>query len=259
LAEDEAFLRGDLLTTLISRAEYNLARMQGNVRLFEIGTAFFGGEEPAPLKAALPREEMHVAALVMGQRAPTHFTRAVQPSYDEWDIKFLAERAAAAAFPDAAIEMVPSSGEVLWNITANGTAVGTARRLKLDAPVWAKPAFGVEINLEAREQVSATSKSYRAIPATPRVQVDLALLAPLAVTAAQIDAVIRKEAGELLESLTLFDEFIGQGIQEGSRSLAWALTFRHPERTLKDQEVQGRTTKIVQALEGELGVRQRTA
>ena len=263
LAEDEAFLRGDLLTTLISRAEFNLARMQGNVRLFEIGTAFFAGEEPAalpgPKKAALPREEVHVAALVMGQRAPTHFTKAVQPSYDEWDIKFLAERAAAAAFPDAVIEMVPSSGEVLWNITANGTAVGTARRLKLDAPVWAKPAFGVEINLEAREQVSATSKSYRAIPATPRVQVDLALLAPLAVTAAQIDAVIRREAGELLESLTLFDEFIGQGIQEGSRSLAWALTFRHPERTLKDQEVQGRTTKIVQALEGELGVRQRTA
>jgi phenylalanyl-tRNA synthetase beta chain len=100
---------------------------------------------------------------------------------------------------------------------------------------------------------------YKAIPATPRVQVDLALLAPSLVTAAQIDAVIRKEAGDLLESLTLFDEFSGQGIPEGSRSLAWALTFRHPERTLKDQEVQGRTAKIVNALEGELGVRQRTA
>jgi phenylalanyl-tRNA synthetase beta chain len=263
LAEDEAFLRGDLLTTLVSRAEYNLARMQGNVRLFEIGTAFFAGEDPAPLpgpkKAALPREEMHVAALVMGQRSPTHFTKAVQPSYDEWDIKFLAERAAAAAFPDAAIELVPSSGEVLWDISANGTIVGAARRLKLDAPVWAKPAFGLEINLEAREQVAASSKAYRAIPATPRVQVDLALLAPTSVTAARIDAVIRREAGDLLESLTLFDEFVGQGIQEGSRSLAWALTFRHPERTLKDQEVQGRTAKIVQALEGELGVRQRTA
>jgi phenylalanyl-tRNA synthetase beta chain len=78
------------------------------------------------------------------------------------------------------------------------------------------------------------------------------------VTAAQIDAVIRKEAGDLLESLTLFDEFVGQGIQEGFRSLAWALTFRDPERTLKDKEVQGRTDKIVQALAGELGVRQRT-
>ena len=77
-------------------------------------------------------------------------------------------------------------------------------------------------------------------------------------TAAQIEAVVRREAGELLETLTLFDEFTGQGIPEGSRSLAWALTFRDPERTLKDKEVQGRTEKIVKALEGELGVRQRT-
>jgi phenylalanyl-tRNA synthetase beta chain len=263
LAEDEAFLRGDLTRTLVSRAEYNLARMQGNIRLFEIGTAFFEGQDPAalpgPKKAAVPREETHVAALVMGQRSPTHFTKAIQPSYDEWDIKFLAETAAVAAFPSAAVKLVPGSGETLWEISIDGRVVGSARRLTVDAPVWAKPAFGFEINLEAIEQGPARSHAYRAIPATPRVQVDLALLAPSSVTAAQIDVVIRKEAGELLESLTLFDEFSGQGIPEGSRSLAWALTFRHPERTLKDQEVQGRTAKIVNALEGELGVRQRTA
>lgn len=262
LAEDEAYLRGDLLTTLIARAEYNLSRMQGNVRLFEIGTAFSAVNEPAslpgPKKAALPHEEVHFAALVMGQRTPTHFTKAVQPTYDEWDIKFLGERAAGAAFPEIPIEMIPGSGDVLWEISVGGVKVGTARKLTLDAPVWAKPAFGLEINLEAREQVPAKNKLYRPIPATPRVQVDLALLAPTKVTAAQIDAVIRREAGELLESLTLFDEFVGQGIQEGSRSLAWALTFRDAERTLKDKEVQGRTEKIVQALAGELGVRQRT-
>jgi phenylalanyl-tRNA synthetase beta chain len=263
LAEDEAFLRGDLLTTLIARAEHNLARMQGNVRLFEIGTAFFASEVPAnlpgPKKAAVPREEMHVAGLVMGQRAPTHFTRAVQPSYDEWDIKYLAETAATAAFPSSVIKMVPGSGEVLWDITADGQTVGAARRLKLDAPVWARPAFGLEINLEAIEQKPGTHKSYVPIPVTPRVQVDLALVAATSVTAARIDEVIRREAGELLETLTLFDEFIGQGIPEGSRSLAWALTFRHPERTLKDKEVQERTETIVKALEGELGVRKRTS
>jgi phenylalanyl-tRNA synthetase beta chain len=263
LAEDQAFLRGDLLTTLVSRAEYNLARMQGNVRLFEIGTAFFAGEDPAslpgPSKAALPREEMHVAALVMGQRAPTHFTKAVQPSYDEWDIKYVAEITAAAAFPAATIKLVPGSDDILWDVSADGKMVGAVRRLKLDAPVWARPAFGLEINLEGIEQSMVGNKAYRAIPATPRVQVDLALVAATSVTAAQIDELIRREAGELLESLTLFDEFVGQGIPEGSRSLAWALTFRDPERTLKDAEVQGRTEKIVHALQGELGVRQRTS
>jgi phenylalanyl-tRNA synthetase beta chain len=251
------------LTTLISRAEYNLARMQGNVRLFEIGTAFFAGEEPAPLpgpkRAALPREEMHVAAIVMGQRSPTHFTKPLPESYDDWDLKYLADIVATAAFPSSAVKLIPASGDTLWEISVDGHTVGEARRLTLDAPVWAKPAFGLELNLEALEQGPASSKAYRAIPATPRAQVDLALLAPTSVTAAQIDAVIRREAGDLLETLTLFDEFTGQGIPEGSRSLAWALTFRHPERTLMDKEVQGRSEKIVKALEGELGVRQRTA
>ncbi|MFL5563940.1 MAG: phenylalanine--tRNA ligase subunit beta [Gemmatimonadaceae bacterium] len=263
LAEDEAFLRGDLLTTLAGRAEHNLSRMQGNVRLFEIGTAFFAGDNPVdlpgPKKAALPREEMHVAALVMGQRAPTHFTKAVQPSYDEWDIKYLAESVAAAAFPGMEVKLVPSSGATLWEITINGTRVGAARRMTLDAPVWAHPAFGLEINLEAVEQTAVRTKTYRPIPATPRAQVDLALVAATSVTAAQIEAVIRREAGELLETLTLFDEFVGQGIPAGSRGLAWALTFRHAERTLKDPEIQGGTEKIVKALEGELGVRQRTS
>ncbi len=236
--------------------------MQGNVRLFEIGTAFFASEDPVslpgPKKAAVPREELHVGALVMGQRSPTHFTKAVQPSYDEWDIKFLAERTAAAAYPEKEIEMIPGTGETLWQIAVNKVIVGSTRRLTLDAPVWAKPAFGLEINLEALEQSVLKRKTYQAIPATPRAQVDLALIAATSVTAAQIERVIRREAGDLLETLTLFDEFVGQGIPEGSRSLAWALTFRDRERTLKDKEVQGRTEKIVKALEGELGVRQRT-
>ncbi|HEV7389182.1 MAG TPA: hypothetical protein VGN73_11260, partial [Gemmatimonadaceae bacterium] len=192
------------------------------------------------------------------QRSPTHFTKAIQPSYDEWDIKFLAERSAMAAFPAAEIGLIPGSGDILWEISANGAKVGVARRLTLDAPVWAKPAFGLEINIESAGSTQVKHRTYRPIPATPRAQVDLALIAATSVTAAQIEAVIRREAGDLLETLTLFDEFIGQGIPEGSRSLAWALTFRDRERTLKDKEVQVRTEKIVKALEGELGVRQRT-
>lgn len=262
LAEDEAFLRSSVLTTLAARAEHNLARMQGNVRLFEIGTAFFAGREaPRALglrKAAVPREEVHIAALVMGQRAPTHFSNPSPEKYDEWDIKFLAEVVASAAFPGSMMRLEIGKGDTLWDISVDGEVAGSVRRVTIDAPVWASPAFGLELNLQAIEQTSSKSTTYREIPVTPPVQIDLALLAAEDVMAEAIDAVIRKHAGELLESLVLFDEFRGKGIPEGSRSLAWALTFRHPERTLKDREVQGRTEKILKALEGELGVRQRT-
>jgi phenylalanyl-tRNA synthetase beta chain len=263
VAEDEAFLRGDLLTTLAARAEDNLRHMQGNVRLFEIGTAFFAGEvqpdllSPGPKKAVLPVEETHLAALVMGQRAPTHFTNLTPDDYDEWDIKYLAEISVASAFPGVPSTFTPGTGATLWQIAVEGKPAGSVRRVELDAPPWARPAFGLEINLQAIGQRAVPVAKYRALPITPSVQVDLALVATEKVTSAQMRDVIRREGGELLESLTLFDEFRGQGIPEGSRSLAWALTFRHPERTLKDKEVQGRTEKIVKALEAELSVRQR--
>ena len=72
----------------------------------------------------------------------------------------------------ATIKLTPGSGEILWDISVDGQSVGAARRMKLDAPVWAKPAFGLEINLQALEQGAARNKAYRAIPVTPRVQVD---------------------------------------------------------------------------------------
>jgi len=93
----------------------------------------------------------------------------------------------------------------------------------------------------------------------PAIEVDLALVVPDALRATDVERVIARSAGELLEKLVLFDEFRGGDIPDGSRSLAWALTFRHPERTLRDREIQGRTAKIVKTLEAELGVRQRTA
>jgi phenylalanyl-tRNA synthetase beta chain len=193
----------------------------------------------------------------MGQRAPTHFTNLTPDDYDEWDIRYLAEISVAAAFPGVPAVLTPGTGATLWQILIEGRSVGSVRRVELDAPPWARPAFGLEINLQAIDQRTVPVTKFREIAVTPSVQVDLALVGTEKVTAAQMRDVIRREGGELLESLLLFDEFRGQGIPEGSRSLAWALTFRHPKRTLQDKEVQGRTEKIVKALEAELGVRQR--
>jgi phenylalanyl-tRNA synthetase beta chain len=97
------------------------------------------------------------------------------------------------------------------------------------------------------------------LPVTPAAEFDLALLVPNDMPAGNAEHVIRKHAGELLERVALFDEFRGAGLPLGMRSVAWRLTFRHPERTLRDKEVSGRREKLLRALEEELGVRQRTA
>jgi phenylalanyl-tRNA synthetase beta chain len=97
------------------------------------------------------------------------------------------------------------------------------------------------------------------LPTTPAAEFDLALLLPPGVRAGDVERVIRATAGEVLESLALFDLFEGPGIEPGFRSLAWRLIFRHPERTLTSKETDARRERILAALDKELNVRPRSA
>ena len=271
LAENEAHLRRTLLESLARRAEYNLAHMQGNVRLYEIGSAFAPGE-------SLPDETVRVAVLVMGDREPVHFAGPPAAAFDAWDAKALAERTARVAFPAATIALQPAVGvgDELWTVLVDGEPRGEVRRVSLDAPVWARPAFGVELVLgtmsngdvapqgeHAHGVIEAPAprrpKPYRPLPSTPAAEFDLALLLPPGVSAGEVEDVIRAAAGDLLERLAVFDQYEGAGVEAGHRSVAWRLTLRHPERTLRDKEIEGRRTKILSALQQELNVRQRTS
>jgi phenylalanyl-tRNA synthetase beta chain len=270
LAESEAHLRRSVLESLARRAEHNLAHMQGNVRLFEIGAVFAPGDDE------LPDESMHVALLVMGDRQPAHFTNAKPPAYDAWDAKGLAELVAHVAAEGESVVLEPvGDGDLLWRIVVGGSARGQVRRVPLDAPVWAAPAFGVELTLAAMSNADVApagehahstpvaapprvTTKYRALPTTPASEFDLALLVPDGVRAADVERVIRVAAGELLERLVAFDVYEGAGVDAGHRSVAWRLTLRHPERTLRDKEIDARRAKVLTALRSELNVRQRS-
>ena len=273
IAENEAFLRREVLDTLSRRAEYNLARMQGDLRLFEIGAIFLPDE-------GMPREELHVAALIMGRRRPPHFTDPKSAEFDKamtfdlWDAKALAELVSSEVFGSGAVSFGAGSGDVLWELRLGDRRVGVVRALSLDAPVWAKPAFGVELSLgvvdstrvappgqhayRAAEYAPARVKPFRAVPSQPASTMDLALLVPQSVDASSVERAIRDVGGDLLESILLFDEHTGGKIEAGSRSLAWRLTFRHPERTLSAKEMEGRRTNVLRHLEKTLNVRPRS-
>lgn len=276
LAENEAYLRREVLDTLARRAEYNLARMHRDIRMFEIGSVF------VPRAGKLPSEELRVALLVMGRREPAHFTDPKSEEfeswirYGEWDVKSLAEQVGAEAHPSAAISTKASTSEgVLWDVFADDRQIGLVRRVALDAPVWAAPAFGLELSLGiiesddvaphgtsahrpfARPVPSVTR--YVAVPSTPASEFDLALLVPEGVGSDQVEATIKKVSGKLLEKVELFDRYVGQGVEPGHRSLAWRLTFRHAERTLRDREIEARRSDILKALADELNVRQRAS
>lgn len=270
LAENEAYLRSSLLETLGRRVEHNLAQRVGDVRVFEIGSAFARGT------GALPREQLRLGLIVMGRRRPAHFTEPQPPLFDEWDVKALAEEAARLAYPGGRTRLVPAAGRggALWHIQVEERTLGNVVRLSLDAPVWAAPAFGIELvlgdfetgavaprgqhaYLEAAGHLRREVSRYRALPTMPAAEFDLALLVPRGVSVSEVERAIHSAAGELLERLELFDHYTGAGVDSEHRSLAWRLTFRHPERTLRDKEIEGRRSKILSALQQELHVRQR--
>jgi phenylalanyl-tRNA synthetase beta chain len=257
------------------------------LRLFEIGSAF------DPRGGRLPVEDLRVGALVMGRREPPHFTDPKSPefaawaAYDAWDVKALSATIAHAAYPGAEVEVVAKDekdlwesltaargvhDDALWVVAVNGLPVGQVRRLTLDAPVWASPAFGVELSLgvmssddvapagksayRVAERRSEAGRRFIPLPSTPASEFDLALSVPDGVPAAGVEAVMRRVSGKLLESVELFDRYVGAGVEPGYRSLAWRLTFRHSERTLRDRELDARRSDILRAL-AELNVRQR--
>jgi phenylalanyl-tRNA synthetase beta chain len=275
MSENEAFLRKEILDTLARRAEYNLARMEGNIRLFEIGSVF------TPRPGALPAEDLRVAALVMGRRQPAHFSDPKTPEFESWarygawDAKALAEVAAQAAYPAQPIALRDAqSSESMWDVFVNEIMIGSVRRVALDAPVWAAPAFGIELSLGELDSAPVAPEGqsahrpfprsvpsvtrYRPLASTPASEFDLALLVPTTVRGEEVESLIRRVSGKLLERVELFDEYTGRGVEAGYRSLAWRLTFRHPERTLRDRELDARRGDILRALGDELNVRQRT-
>jgi phenylalanyl-tRNA synthetase beta chain len=273
LADTEAYLRGDLLPSLARRAEFNLARMEGDLRLFEIGTAFL----PSPGEAR-PREEVRVAALCMGARRPPHFSEPDPPRWDEWDAKALGEAIVLAARSERPCSLEPAAaGDGLWVIRAGSDVVGRVERVALDAPPWAAPALGVEVTITVVDTAPvappgqhapaatrpparvAETPRYRPPPSQPAVRVDVTLLVPDGVTAAAVERVLKDPRETVLEAVELQSEYRGPTVPAGHRSLTWRLTFRHPERTLREKEVEARRDKLLRALESELGVRQRTA
>ncbi|MDQ2891340.1 MAG: phenylalanine--tRNA ligase subunit beta [Gemmatimonadota bacterium] len=253
LAENEASLRSSALQTLARRVEHNFAHMTRNIRLFEVGVVFSRGT------GALPVERTVAAAVIAGDRSPAHFTRPKPPQVDVWDAKWLAESIVLAAFGVGGASFHVNASADGWDVRKDETTIGRVVPLTVDAPVWAPPVFGVEVDVTAAFGADLATPVFAPLPIRPAAEFDVALLVPESVSAEDVRRVVRSEAGATLESLVAFDEFRGSAVPGGFRSVAWRLTFRHPERTLRDKEIEGRRARILRALDEELGVRPRTS
>jgi phenylalanyl-tRNA synthetase beta chain len=259
LSAEESHLRDALAPGLLRRVEHNWAHGTRDVRLFEIGTVFL----PAG-RSELPREELHVAAVFTGARQPAHWSGRGE-SWEVWDLKGLLEELAAElgggyvepGNPPALAGLVDSDTRLVLRVGEGSLGGGgRATPAAVDAPAWAAPLWVVEARIPAGA-ASLPVPVYRPIAEHPAIERDLALVTPLALAAQDVAHAIRETAGELLESLQVFDVYAGTGVPEGTSSVAWRLRFRAVDRTLTDAEIDPAVGRVLAALEERLGVRRR--
>ncbi|MBA3745361.1 MAG: phenylalanine--tRNA ligase subunit beta, partial [Sporichthya sp.] len=202
-------------------------------------------EELAATEASLPAQPRHLAAVLTGLRTPAGWWGpglAVT-----WEDAIEAARIAAAA---AGADLMVRQGDLApWHPgrcaalavrTPGGERIighaGELHPRAIGALELPARTVAMELDLDALLAAGGALAAAPAISGFPPATQDVALVVDAAVPAAEVEAALRSGAGELLESIRLFDVYIGDQLGAGKRSLAFALRFRAPDRTLTVEE-----------------------
>jgi phenylalanyl-tRNA synthetase beta chain len=227
LSSEAAALRSVLLDSLVGAVRHNLAVGNTDVALFEIARTYRAAGE-------LPDERWHVAGIVDGGFADAKWAveqlygaLRISPSYERASEPFLHPGKSARTDEGWVGELHPSVLEGTWG------------------------AF--ELDLDALVERSGQSFEYQEVSPYPEVRQDLAFVVDEDVPAAALLAAIQEAAGAELRSVAPFDEYRGEQIGEGKRSLAFSVAFGSPERTLTDEDAAALRGKIVDALAERFG------
>jgi len=227
ISSEAAALRGALLDSLADAARHNLAVGNAEVALFEIARTYHAA-------GALPDERWHVAGIVDGGFADAKW--AVEQLY-------------------AALRLTPSYERAAEPFLHPGKAARTAEGWvgELHPSVIDGTWGAFELDLDALVARSGESFEYQEVSPYPEVRQDLAFVVDEDVPAAALLAAIQEAAGAELRSVAPFDEYRGEQIGAGKRSLAFSVAFGSPERTLTDEDAAALRDRIVDALAKQFG------
>ena len=261
MVAEESVLRGGLLPGLLGAVRHNVGHRHPWLRLFEIGEVFALPNEPTP-----PGQDSSPGPA----NGPGAGTTPELP--DEWELVGLiladVDDDAAAALnawhvvADAlrleGAELRPVARPGLHpartaEIVAGGTVLGVVGEIDpetLQAYELARPRAGwLELDLAKLATAPRRPLVARPVSRFPSSDVNLAFVVADLVPATAIESTLRSAAGELCESVELFDVYRGAGVSEGSRSLAYRLRFCALDRTLTDGEVAELRSKCIRAVE----------
>jgi phenylalanyl-tRNA synthetase beta chain len=281
LSEASPYLRTSLLPGLFAAAVRNLSRGNEDLALFEAGSVFFANdpmtaaprppvthrpsaEELAEIDHALGRQPRHLGTVLTGQWLPDGWQGQGVSAGWQQAIAFVEAAALTIGLrlERRAAEYAPwHPGRCAELILPTGEGVGFAGELHPEVCA----AFGLpfrtaaaEIDLDALIAAAPTTGDIALVSSFPVAKEDVALIVDESTPAATVESALRAGAGPLLESIWLFDIYTGPQVGEGKKSLAYALRFRAPDRTLTDAEAAAARDGAVAVAAARTGAMQRT-
>jgi phenylalanyl-tRNA synthetase beta chain len=257
LSHEEPGYTTTLLPGLIKAAARNIGRGAPGVSLFETGTVAFPADRgPAPiygvewrptddelakLEEAIPDQPLHLAVVLSGERERAGWWGPGQAA--GWSDAIALVRRLA---DELGVEIeVRSVARMPWHpgrcaqVLVDGQEFGHAGELHPRVcQEFGLPArsAAVEIDLDFLLERAVDVPPAPEFSTYPLAKEDVALVVDESVPVAEVEAALREGAGELLESIRLFDVYHGDQVGEGKKSVAFALRFRAPDRTLTEQE-----------------------
>ncbi|KAA8785280.1 phenylalanine--tRNA ligase subunit beta [Paenibacillus amylolyticus] len=258
MSEDRSVLRTSILPQMLDAAVYNMNRKQDSLAVFEVGSVFFTEEEKLTKQ---PHEIPVLSMLLTGNRVAQQWNVGAE-KVDFFDIKGALENLFAYLGLEQRILYVANSPEGFHpgrsasiyldgKDGGEGTLIGTLGQLhpELQQQYDLNDVYVAEIVLEAIYQEADADIRYRELPRFPAVERDIAVVVSKDIEAGDMLRAIRESAGELLQTVQVFDVFTGSKLGEDKKSVAMALVYRNRERTLTDEEITEVHARVVTHLE----------
>ena len=243
MTEERNTLRYSMIPSLVKIYEYNKARSQKDVSIFEIGKGFYKKDEQYG-------ENLKLCALMTGER----YLSVKSKQVDFYDIKGVAEELLdylgyGGRYSFVVKDELPQEFHPYQTaqISVNNDVVGIIGKLH---PNCTKDnVYVLEINLDKLLEKKIGKMKYKEISKFPSVKKDLAVVIDKDITSEEIAKQIKKLAGNLLLGSKIFDVYTGENIEENKKSIAYSLEFGAADRTLTDDEINAILEKIIAGLE----------
>jgi len=256
ISSDLAQMRTSLWPGLIQTVRHNLHRQQSRVRVFEIGRRFRTASD------GKVTEKQMVGGAVCGVADAEQWGLKARPA-DFFDVK--ADVEALLALTRGRYAFRPTSHPSLHpgqsaEIISLDQDISIGRLGVMHPEIQEKTGLDQSVILfELLADALSTAKlpKFHEISRFPAIRRDLALLLAVTVPAQEVLDAVQVAAGRLLVNLELFDEYRGEGIDSGRKSLALGLTFQDTSRTLNDEEIETVVGRVVTALQASFGAQLR--